>query len=261
MKNSLSLLLLAVLLIFSPDRVSAWGKKGHEMVAEIAFHYLDESTKAKVQHYLQKMSIEDASNWMDDMRTNTFYDYMKPWHYINIEKGDKYVSSVKERDILIILNSSIYELRHKDSLKLKERNIREDLYLLFHLMGDLHQPLHVGYGVDRGGNDISVSFIYKTYHTNLHKVWDFEIIDSKNISLDDCLKQYDTFSKEQISEIEKINLMGWMNQSRSLLDSVYNFQDSFIDQNYADKNTIVIEKQILIGGLRLASVLREAFKD
>ena len=66
---------------------------------------------------------------------------------------------------------------------------------------------------------------------------------------------------QEIKEIEKINLMSWMKQSRSLLDSVYNFQDGFIDQNYVDRNTIVIEKQILIAGLRLASVLRETFKN
>lgn len=259
MKKSFTILFISLIFLFTPKHSFAWGKKGHEMVAEIAFHYLDDSTKAKVQHYLKKMSIEDASNWMDEMRTNSYYDYMKPWHYINIGKDSMYVPSVKERDILIILNSAIAELRRKDSLK--EKNVREDLYLLFHLMGDFHQPLHVGYGIDRGGNDILVSYIYKSYHTNLHKVWDFEIIDTKNISLEDCLKQYDSFTVDEIKEIERINLMSWMNQSRSLLDSVYNFKDDLIDQNYVDRNTIIIEKQILIAGLRLASVLRETFKN
>jgi hypothetical protein len=259
MKNRTTILFFSLALFFFPQRSSAWGKKGHDMVAEIAFHYLDDSTKARVMHFLGKMSIEDAANWMDEMRINPYYEYMRPWHYINIGKDSMYVPSAKERDILIILNSAIGELKRKDSLK--EKNVREDLYLLFHLMGDFHQPLHVGYGIDRGGNDIPVSFIYKSYHTNLHKVWDFEIIDSKNISLEDCLKQYESFTKEQIAEIEKINLMSWMNKSRALLDSVYDFQDGFIDQEYVDKNAIVIEKQILIAGLRLASVLREAFKN
>ena len=259
MKKSLAIVFISIILMFSPNHSFGWGKKGHEMVVEIAFHFLDDTTKARVQHILRKMSIEDASNWMDDMRTNSYYDYMKPWHYINIGKDSAYVPSLKERDILIILNSVMAELKRKDSLK--EKNVRDDLYLLFHLMGDLHQPLHVGYGIDRGGNDIPVSYIYQSYHTNLHKVWDFEIIDTKNISLEDCLKQYDSFTKEEITKFENINLMGWMNQSRSLLDSVYDFQNGFIDQGYVDKNAIVIEKQILIAGLRLAEILREAFKN
>ena len=229
------------------------------MVAEVAFHYLDDTTKAKVKHYLKKMTIEEAANWMDDMRTNSYYDYMRPWHYVNIGKDSTYIPSAKERDILIILNSAIAELRKKDSLK--DKNVKDDLCMLFHLTGDLHQPLHVGYGIDRGGNDIDLSFKFLTYHTNLHKVWDFEIIDSKNITLEDCLKQYDSFTKEEINKFEKINVMDWMKQSRSLLDSVYNFKDALIDQDYIDRNAILIEKQILIGGLRLAAVLRETFRD
>jgi len=251
--------ILGFLFLLSPVQVSAWGKKGHDMVAEVAFHYLDDTTKAKVKHYLKKMTIEEAANWMDDMRTNSYYDYMRPWHYVNIGKDSTYIPSAKERDILIILNSAIAELRKKDSLK--DKNVKDDLCMLFHLTGDLHQPLHVGYGIDRGGNDIDLSFKFLTYHTNLHKVWDFEIIDSKNITLEDCLKQYDSFTKEEINKFEKINVMDWMKQSRSLLDSVYNFKDALIDQDYIDRNAILIEKQILIGGLRLAAVLRETFRD
>ena len=52
-----------------------------------------------------------------------------------------------------------------------------------------------------------------------------------------------------------------MNRSRSYLDAVYDFQDGFIDQAYVDKNAVVIEKQILCAGLRLATVLKAAFKD
>jgi len=182
---------------------------------------------------------------------------MKPWHYINIERGETYKASTAERNIVLILNSAINELRHKDSLKFK--NIQEDLYILFHLVGDLHQPLHVGYGVDKGGNDIDVSFIYKTYHTNLHKVWDFEIIESKNITLADILKQYDSLSTEQIKSVEHINVLQWMNESRAYLPAVYDFEKRFITQEYVDVNTVVIEKQILFAGMRLAAVLRETF--
>jgi hypothetical protein len=259
MKKLTTVIMAGLVLFILPNRILAWGKTGHDIVAEIAFHYLDDSTKKNVQHYLKKMSIEEAANWMDDMRTNSYYDYMRPWHYVNVGKDSSYIPSVKERDILIILNSVVAELRHKDSLK--EKNVREDLYLLFHLMGDLHQPLHVGYGIDRGGNDIELSFINKGGHTNLHKVWDFEIIDTQKITLEDCLKQYDSFTKEEIAEYEKINVMNWMKQSRSLLDTVYNFKDGLVDQDYVDRNTTVIEKQLLIAGLRLASVLRESFKN
>ena len=55
--------------------------------------------------------------------------------------------------------------------------------------------------------------------------------------------------------------MSWMQQSRALLDTIYNFQNGFIDQDYVERNTPVIEKQLLFAGLRLASILRETFKN
>ena len=58
--------------------------------------------------------------------------------------------------------------------KLYDDQIKTDLFYLFHLVGDLHQPLHTGYPDDKGGNLIDVSYLYKSYHTNLHTVWDDE---------------------------------------------------------------------------------------
>jgi hypothetical protein len=242
-----------------PNFVSAWGKEGHGMVAEVAFHYLDDSTKARVLRNLGNLSIEEAATWMDDMRSNSYYDYMRTWHYINVEKGQTYAPADTERDVLVILNSAVHELLNRNSLK--KRNVKEDLYLLFHLVGDLHQPLHVGYGVDKGGNTIDVSVLSKHRRTNLHKLWDSEIIEVKKIKLEDCLAQRDSLSAEDVAENQKIDILGWMNRSRGYLDAVYDFQDGFIDQSYVDKNAVVIEKQILCAGLRLATVLKTAFKD
>ena len=65
----------------------AWGKRGHGIVAEIAFYNLDDATKTKVKKYIGDMSIEQAANWMDDVRSDHKYDYMKPWHYVNVDKA------------------------------------------------------------------------------------------------------------------------------------------------------------------------------
>jgi hypothetical protein len=49
------------------------------------------------------------------------------------------------------------------------------LSFLTHFAGDIHQPLHVSYTVDLGGNSFSVKFINNM--TNLHLLWDDEMID------------------------------------------------------------------------------------
>ncbi len=41
---------------------------------------------------------------------------------------------------------------------------------MIHLVGDIHQPLHVADNNDRGGNSLHVNFFRKG--TNLHAIWD-----------------------------------------------------------------------------------------
>ena len=135
--------------------------------------------------------------------------------------------------------------------------VKTDLLVLFHLMGDLHQPLHTGYAIDKGGNTIQVTSPY--VGGNLHSVWDTQIIEYKNITLDSCMQTYSALDTAQVIEIKKINELKWMYSSRSLLDTVYSFQNDFLDKGYIDSNANVIKKQLVMGGLRLASLLSSLF--
>ncbi|MFT3908617.1 MAG: S1/P1 nuclease [Ferruginibacter sp.] len=253
MKRGITISVLLLLMVSSQNCL-AWGKKGHELVAQIAFHYLDDSTKKIVKDFLGNLSIEEAANWMDDERSNDFYNYMRTWHYVNVEKGETYKPS-KDRDIVTVLHSAIQELKNYKNLSKKD--IKRDLLLIFHLVGDLHQPLHTGYGSDKGGNTIDVSS--PALSGNLHVIWDTQIIENRGITLDSCLKFYPTLTATEIKQIQKIDVLAWMNGSRSLLDSVYNFQNSVLPNDYTDRNVPLIEKQLLFGGLRLAAILNAVF--
>jgi hypothetical protein len=239
-----------------PNLCFGWGATGHQIVANIAKHYIDSATRAKVQHYLGSISFEDAGTWMDRMRSDQYYDYMKTWHYIDIEKDSAYARST-EKNLATVLNSAIKELMHKETLT--DAQIKQDLLLIFHLTGDLTQPLHTGYPEDKGGNTIDVSYLYKHYHTNLHSVWDNEIIDSKRINMDSAINLYPRYTEAEIKKIKKINVLQWMNDSRSYLPAVYDYKDGFIDAAYVDKNYVLVEQQLLKGGLRLANILEAVF--
>jgi hypothetical protein len=232
----------------------AWGRKGHELVAEIAFRFMDDSTKKIVQQFLGNMTIQEASTWMDDERSNSFYNYMRTWHYVNVEKGGTY-KPTSERDIITVLHSAIKEIKNYKNVSKKD--IRRDLLLIFHLVGDLHQPLHVGYGSDKGGNDIDVHS--PAMSGNLHAIWDSQIIDAKGITIDSCMKMLPFLSDMDIKQVQKIDVLSWMNQSRSHLEGVYNFKNNVLPDDYLSVNVPIIEKQLLIGGMRLASVLNDAF--
>ena len=233
----------------------AWGPEGHKMVADVAKLYLDKGVEEKVQKYLGKMTFEEASVWMDEIKKDHAYDFMKPWHYINIDKDKTYVKT-DEGNVVNELEKSIALLGNLKALK--DDEINTNVKIVFHLTGDLEMPLHDGYGNDRGGNDIKVDFMGA--QKNLHYIWDMGIIEYKKITLDDCIKASAKFSKADIKELQKIDVVKWMEESRSLLKNVYDYKDATITEEYITKNVLVIEKQIFIAGVRLAAILNQAFK-
>ncbi len=246
--------ILIPLFILIPIFSFAWGAAGHQMVADIAKQKLNPGIEAKVQQFLDSTTFEKAATWMDDVRSEHTYDYMKTWHYVNIEKGDTYVKNPKG-DVVSELNDVMTEL--KNYPKMKAEDVKKDLEILFHLCGDITQPLHDGYGSDKGGNDVTVTFNVK--QTNLHHVWDIDIIDNEKITVDSCMKVANAWTPAQLKSIEKMNTMDWMSDARAFLPQVYDFSNGTLTQAYADKNKIVVEQQLAKGGFRLATVLNKIF--
>ena len=230
------------------------GRTGHQIVAQIAKHFLDPTTAKTVQKYLGSTTFEDAAVWMAEMRSNPVYSLTKTWHYLNLEKDAVYVTTDGE-DIVARLILTINELKHKQTLS--DAQIKTDLLLLFHLLGDLHQRLHVGYGIDKGGNTIKVDFLGMP--TNLHSVWDNGIIEHEHITTEDCLTTYHDIPSGTLSVIKNIDVVFWMNDSRQHLMQVYNFTGGKLDEAYSSQNKIPVEWQLIEAGIRLASVLPSHF--
>ena len=245
-----------MLLLCCNLKTMAWGKTGHELVAKVAFQILDDSTQKIVKQYLGNITIEEAANWMDMEKSNSYYNYMRSWHYLDIDKGEKYPND-SERNILSVLHSAVSELRDYKKTGLSKKEIKYRLLLIFHLVGDLHQPLHTGYAIDKGGNTIQVSS--PNVSGNLHSVWDTQILEFKRVNLDTCMKIYAAMSKNDIAKYSKIEEMKWMYESRSYLDKVYSFENNFLDKNYIDNNVLIIQKQLVVAGIRLASIFTEIF--
>jgi hypothetical protein len=244
-----------LIILLSSTKTLAWGKKGHHLVAEVAFRYMNDNSKQNVLMYLDGMSIADASVWMDKMKSNKSFNFMQPYHYVNFKIGET-VSEPSGDNIIKQINLTLKELDNLDSLTNDE--IRTSLLYLFHLIGDLHQPLHIGYKDDKGGNSVQVSFLGKG--SNLHSVWDTAIIENKKLTLDECLttKKY---SVSRLKDIQKINTVNWAKESRSYLDKVYEINNNKIDDKYINASYPIIKEQILKAGIRLASVLDYYFTN
>src|SRR5665213_1384183 len=236
---------LTVTILFFTTTCFGWGRTGHHIIAEIARSIMNEYAKENVQGYLGSTSFEEATVWMDEMRSEGKYDYMKPWHYIDLEKGERYVPDNGD-NLIDRLNFTYNELLHKDNLSTE--TIHTDLLILFHLVGDLFQPLHVGYPDDKGGNLYQISLNGKG--TNLHAVWDKDIIEDENITLDDCMELYRKLSPARISQIKKTSFVEWMYQDRKLLYQIYP-PGHKIDNSYLEKNKRIVEWQLVYAGIKL----------
>jgi hypothetical protein len=254
MKKLGLLLLLPFCFLINSTQALAWGEKGHTIVAEVAFHYMDASTKANVKSLLQGMTLAEAANWMDAKRSDRAYDYMKPFHYIDIEKGGKEMPTGE--NIVTTLQKTLKDLDGMKTLSKEEVKIR--ILYLMHLIGDVHQPMHIGYPDDKGGNTAQVSFLGKG--SNLHAVWDTDIIEYKGISTADVLKT-NKYTPEQLAAIKQIDVITWAAQSRSHLKNAYTIPDGKINDQYVDENAPTVKTQLLNAGIRLAAVLDHYFKD
>lgn len=247
--------LLFLFVLISGKAMFGWGDKGHKIVSEIAEKCLEKSIVDSVNFYLGKMTFQEASVWMDAMRSDNSYNYMKPWHYINVEKDATYVKT-KEENVVNKLDECIEVLKNRKKHTHSEINMA--LKIIFHLVGDIHQPLHNGYANDKGGNSVDVDFAGQ--QSNLHKVWDSGIIEKGKINLSDCLKMANELGLKEGKELQDVNVTKWMLESRELLPGVYAFEKGIITQAYIDKNKPIVEKQLVRGGIRLAAILHQAFK-
>ncbi len=255
-KMKLKYLLICFLIVFSSNiRVYAWSREGHHMVAEIAYQLLSNSAKEKLKAYLGNTSIEDAATWLDEQRGgNNQFKYLTTTHYINIEKGGK-IDPFQKGNIYTELNTVISELEKGTS----PTDLKLNLMILIHLVGDVHQPLHDGYGNDKGGNSINVSLFGK--QTNLHSAWDGAIINHEHITRQTIMANYSKLSATQIAGLKTENVANWINESRTYLPQIYSFSNSTLDEAYVQKAAPIIEDQILKAGIRLSAILEKALAN
>ena len=133
------------------------------------------------------------------------------------------------------------------------------LKMLIHLIGDLHQPMHVGRSEDKGGNDIQLQWFGKG--SNLHRVWDSNMINDYGMSYTELSKKLPFLNKEEIKGIKKGTVLEWVKESQELVNEIYSSVEKGekLGYSYSYKYWNTVEKQLQKGGLRLARVLNDIF--
>ena len=253
-------ILFICLAMLIPTLASAWGQKGHDVVAYIAEKHLSKRTLKRVTEVLDGNSLVYVANWMDNASHTDEYAYTKTWHYVNVDPDEgSYNNSTKTSsgDVVTAINGIVERIK---SGTLTDEQERAELMMLIHLVGDMHCPMHAGMKSDRGGNGTKVKYFGK--QRNLHSVWDSEIVESAHRwSYSEWQQQVDRASRKEQKRIAQGCPNDWIEEAVLLARDIYTRSSTGenLSYDYVAHYAPVVEQQLLKGGIRLAKILEELY--
>jgi hypothetical protein len=253
-------LIAAILISLTTGPAFAWGQVGHRVTGAIAEPLLSRKAKAAVTAILGNETLAEASTWADEMKSSpeVFWQVTaNPWHWVTVPTGKTYaeVGAPPEGDAYTALKKFSATLKDpKSTLEEKQLALR----FIVHLVGDLHQPLHVGSGNDRGGNDRKVTF--QREETNLHSVWDGTLVDRQQLSYTEMTAFLSRkLTRELKREWSNPDPLVWIAESAALHAQIYPTEDR-LSYGYAFRQQDTVDRRLTQAGVRMAAYLNEIFK-
>lgn len=295
------------LLLAAPAAAFAWHDTGHMIVAQVAYLRLTPAAKARVDAllvappnrrplihlcagYYTRETCEktydpvEIAVWMDDFRGDSINDAYGPWHYIDfrpIFDGIPERSNVgpEPENVLARLNWAINTLRKGTG---SNRTDAETLGFLYHLVGDVHQPLHTAtrYSAanpdgDAGGNGFRIQMPPEARISNLHAFWDAAAgaygFTSPKRPLDQAGKDrllaqarevMTQYPDTAVPEWKNLDPHDWVIESNTLArEVVYRniTEGSTPSRAYTEEAQRLARKRLAIAGYRMAGVLNMLF--
>ncbi|PRP85149.1 Nuclease S1 [Planoprotostelium fungivorum] len=266
--------LLAFLLV---TYVTAWGSLGHRIVASIAQDRLSQASLNYLNALLngtQYKTLVDLAPLPDEYGHQSVGRWSSTCHYTNIPKdATHYTVDMCGGCCVVSAVSNYTNLLRQEMASPQICNFGSSdepcpIEFLTHFLGDLHQPLHVGYGYDAGGNAVKVAFYDKTTDSfnnpmNLHTIWDTEMIYKWSSNLKTAMtkmNQWIATNSDLVATFNSsLNPVVWADESISYtVNDVYTqtFDDSHpVDDTYYNQKIPIIMKRLAAGGVRLAATI------
>lgn len=316
MKKVSALLALLIFSIVFSYSAQAWDGTGHKVVAQIAWNNLDNATKRRIIDALKNAPPEllarrndngtrnsvriviDAlsetiSEWPSDVNDSRYEEqfqfiatwpdivrntqgvqqelHKRDWHYRDIfwNARDRSNSSLPGEGELV---NKLSEFTRPGS----NENLAVQVAWIFHLVGDIHQPLHCsgrvtndrnGRDGDKGGNEFCLGS--PCSKRNLHSYWDGSLTrafrhqgfaDFQRIARDISNQHRES---EFSSLLNNLSFDEWTNEGvEKAKQHAYpnNLRSGVLPSGDYEANTLrVSESSIALAGYRLARVLRNRF--
>ncbi|GJN37592.1 hypothetical protein PR202_gb26565 [Eleusine coracana subsp. coracana] len=254
---------------------------------------LSDAAAAAVKDLLPSYAGDDLSSlcsWADEIKFR--YHWSSPLHYINTPDGlcnYNYDRDCKDEDgvagrcVAGAINNYTSQLltygKSSESSKCNAPlvlqssdfstflpstdNLTQALLFLSHFIGDIHQPLHVGFTSDEGGNTIDVHWYRRK--AVLHHVWDASIIQTAEDDFygNGVADFIDTLNKNiTVRDFGEINTCSYASESiTAACDWAYKGvkEDSTLQDAYFSSRLPVVNLRLAQGGVRLAATLNRIF--
>ena len=255
---------LLMFVSFLPCYSFSWGVLGHRIVGEIAESYLTPKAKDEIRKILGNETMAIASNWADFIKSDSTYDSLYSWHFINLDSGltkkqiQAYLEKDTATDIYTKVRYLISELKNKQLSMAKKRMY---LKLLIHFIGDIHQPLHVGRKADFGANRVRVQWF--STPTNLHAGWDESLVNFQQLSYTEYTRAINFTTTKQRLAWQKQPVSDWIIESYQIAQELYadiKEPNQRLSYDYNFKYVQILNERLLKGGVRLAGVMNDIFK-
>lgn len=301
MKNTI----LAVIL--TTATAHAWDAGGHMLVGQIAWELSSPQVRSAVDAMVatldnryndgQPYNFTTVSCWMDDLRALPKKEYpWSTWHYVDSEKTDdgKNFKLPAEPHVVWAIEENLKTLRNRHSAA--DERVKA-LGMLFHWVGDIHQPLHTTTWNDRGGNGYLVSGVHFSdlmpgMVANLHTFWDkafrFDVREGmiaelwtnpkigarpkpgEGIMAEEARELMRRFPKVALTELTQPgNAEAWARESHLIgCKSAYpsgphpgNTEAPRLTPEFAHAAYEISGRRIVLAGYRMAAVLAEIFPE
>ena len=276
-------------LLLTPSTALAWDDTGHLLVSQIAYERLTPAAKARVDALAKTIRFcgktydgTTLGAWMDDIKADSSHDDLRVWHYTDIPifdgtPPDPKMQPGKENAVARIVWAT-------ETLRKGLGSDRKDAELvayLFHLVGDIHQPLHASTRVtatnrdgDAGGNEFKLAGMPEV--DNLHYYWDSAAgsfhfwsptrpLDARERRrLDAYVKQIVAASPaESMPEARELDPQRWAEEGNELARTVaYALpENSTPTPAYEARAQAVARKRIALAGYRLANLINSLYPE
>jgi hypothetical protein len=307
MRFTVRVLVVCALLLAAPASALAWHDTGHMVVAQVAYLRLTPAAKARVDSLLvtpqgrrpliflcagyytpetceKTYDPVEIAVWMDDFRGDSLNDEYAPWHYIDLRPifdgtPERTNVGAEPENVMSRIYWATNVLRKGTGSNKRDA---ETLGFLYHLVGDVHQPLHAAtrYSAanpngDAGGNGFRIQMPPEAHISNLHAFWDaaagaFGFVSPKR-PLDPAGKAnilsiaqgvMKEFPAESVPEWNDLDPHTWVIESNTLARQVVyrNVKEGETPSKaYTDEAQRLSRKRLALAGYRMAGLLNALF--